>query len=51
MFVENDEFTIDTQSPSMRREWIEIPERVSINDIKASPSMRREWIEMNFEKL
>ena len=31
----------------MRREWIEIPERVSINDIKAlSPSMRREWIEI-----
>ena len=34
-------------SPSMRREWIEIPCRNNIESaLIQSPSMRREWIEM-----
>ena len=35
------------QSPSMRREWIEIPKQTAaIYAGVASPSMRREWIEI-----
>ena len=34
-------------SPSMRREWIEMPELVKRSlTLSMSPSMRREWIEM-----
>ena len=33
-------------SPSMRREWIEIPHGLRLHVLPASPSMRREWIEM-----
>ena len=33
-------------SPSMRREWIEIPERCGNKHLVWSPSMRREWIEI-----
>ena len=33
-------------SPSMRREWIEIPSSSESISIIPSPSMRREWIEM-----
>ena len=36
-----------SQSPSMRREWIEILDMVSTYfRMRTSPSMRREWIEM-----
>ena len=36
------------QSPSMRREWIEISKHTAEhNRGERSPSMRREWIEMN----
>ena len=36
-------------SPSMRREWIEIPtHRRGWNSHGSSPSMRREWIEIGF---
>ena len=34
------------QSPSMRREWIEIAHTKITKPEKESPSMRREWIEM-----
>ena len=35
------------ESPSMRREWIEILDMVSTYfRMRTSPSMRREWIEM-----
>ena len=34
------------QSPSMRREWIEIAVRISADTNNTSPSMRREWIEI-----
>ena len=35
------------QSPSMRREWIEISIiDYNVHHLVASPSMRREWIEM-----
>ena len=33
-------------SPSMRREWIEIPHQCLQTPPMMSPSMRREWIEM-----
>ena len=33
-------------SPSMRREWIEIPKLRTFSHIVLSPSMRREWIEI-----
>ena len=33
-------------SPSMRREWIEMPQRVALPTRHLSPSMRREWIEI-----
>ena len=37
----------DSLSPSMRREWIEIPCRTVQGSCRMwSPSMRREWIEM-----
>ena len=40
---------MDTSSPSMRREWIEIPCALSVILCSAlSPSMRREWIEMRY---
>ena len=35
-----------SQSPSMRREWIEIVGLQSLFFRHGSPSMRREWIEM-----
>ena len=36
------------KSPSMRREWIEIPTSIFIFcTSKESPSMRREWIEIS----
>ena len=36
------------KSPSMRREWIEIPLTIFLTSIfPTSPSMRREWIEMH----
>ena len=35
------------KSPSMRREWIEMKEPLSENELLTlSPSMRREWIEI-----
>ena len=35
------------QSPSMRREWIEIRHSTGIGTVcGSSPSMRREWIEI-----
>ena len=34
------------QSPSMRREWIEIQKEKLLSVPDESPSMRREWIEM-----
>ena len=34
------------QSPSMRREWIEIVQCVHMQPVYGSPSMRREWIEI-----
>ena len=34
-------------SPSMRREWIEMPQRVALPTRHLSPSMRREWIEIS----
>ena len=34
------------KSPSMRREWIEIPQCRWRRILQASPSMRREWIEI-----
>ena len=34
------------QSPSMRREWIEIEIRTVEKNGEPSPSMRREWIEI-----
>ena len=35
------------ESPSMRREWIEISiQPITVPPFLASPSMRREWIEM-----
>ena len=37
---------IYTESPSMRREWIEILQLYGILAVRKSPSMRREWIEM-----
>ena len=37
---------IDFQSPSMRREWIEMYCTWIVNLTRQSPSMRREWIEM-----
>ena len=36
----------DLESPSMRREWIEISQFLSYSHSIPSPSMRREWIEM-----
>ena len=36
----------ERQSPSMRREWIEISPTYPGVVIAPSPSMRREWIEM-----
>ena len=37
----------DFESPSMRREWIEIAGNSAIQRTgNRSPSMRREWIEM-----
>ena len=38
------------QSPSMRREWIEIDWRMVLPEETGSPSMRREWIEMQVVK-
>ena len=35
-----------TESPSMRREWIEMPLGEKFGEKIGSPSMRREWIEM-----
>ena len=35
------------ESPSMRREWIEIPSTSGSPATDVSPSMRREWIEMH----
>ena len=43
-------FSLTTQripSPSMRREWIEMPQRVALPTRHLSPSMRREWIEIS----
>ena len=34
------------ESPSMRREWIEMVKVSLYGRLKWSPSMRREWIEM-----
>ena len=36
----------ETVSPSMRREWIEMPWTYWNGNYAVSPSMRREWIEM-----
>ena len=36
-------------SPSMRREWIEITQKVGDDMAHGSPSMRREWIEITIE--
>ena len=33
-------------SPSMRREWIEMNQRIQCDFPDKSPSMRREWIEI-----
>ena len=33
-------------SPSIRREWIEIPSLVMEKQVGQSPSIRREWIEI-----
>ena len=35
-----------SESPSTRREWIEIPRCVVLHRGDRSPSTRREWIEM-----
>ena len=35
-------------SPSMRREWIEMPMLASLKSVRMSPSMRREWIEIEY---
>ena len=40
-----------SQSPSMRREWIEIVGLQSLFFRHGSPSMRREWIEMIVPRL
>ena len=36
------------ESPSVRREWIEIDQSIASPDFPSSPSVRREWIEINF---
>ena len=35
-----------SESPSMRREWIEIASCYRMQLLRLSPSMRREWIEI-----
>ena len=42
---------ISQLSPSMRREWIEIPLWRYCCDSSESPSMRREWIEINLTRI
>ena len=43
--VEESKF-VESGSPSMRREWIEMLKAVNASSLLLSPSMRREWIEM-----
>ena len=45
-FLENNVPIRGEPSPSMRREWIEIPRILKKYDFIVSPSMRREWIEI-----
>ena len=40
----------NNMSPSMRREWIEMPTTGNVVKVSESPSMRREWIEMELWK-
>ena len=48
MEVPESMFLEKKQSPSMRREWIEIFDSVStLHLFSQSPSMRREWIEIS----
>ena len=48
MKYKSDDYTIYTvESPSMRREWIEIFSEIPKSKSAMSPSMRREWIEIS----
>ena len=45
-FSKMEKLNVKAQSPSMRREWIEIYIWKYVEIFVLSPSMRREWIEM-----